>query len=80
MELVLGAGSLSGDRFGTMRNLLGITDEFYDYMFGDLQSKETLVWFQCSCDPKVAAEYRCAVAIPSTGPVWNPISCSTRMM
>ncbi|XP_068153532.1 glucose dehydrogenase [FAD, quinone] [Drosophila tropicalis] len=41
MELVLGAGSLSGDRFGTMRNLLGITDEFYDYMFGDLQNKET---------------------------------------
>ncbi|KAI8045070.1 glucose dehydrogenase [FAD, quinone] [Drosophila gunungcola] len=41
MELVLGAGSLSGDRFGTMRNLLGITDEFYDTMFGDLQSKET---------------------------------------
>ncbi|KAH8246834.1 hypothetical protein KR032_001328 [Drosophila birchii] len=41
MELVLGAGSLSGDRFGTMRNLLGITDEFYDTMFGDLQNKET---------------------------------------
>ncbi|KAH8295022.1 hypothetical protein KR018_005943 [Drosophila ironensis] len=41
MELVLGAGSLSGDRFGTMRNLLGITDEFYETMFGDLQNKET---------------------------------------
>ncbi|XP_022209537.2 glucose dehydrogenase [FAD, quinone] [Drosophila obscura] len=41
MELVLGAGSLSGDRFGTMRNLLGITDEFYETMFGDLQSRET---------------------------------------
>ncbi|KAH8334908.1 hypothetical protein KR074_005830 [Drosophila pseudoananassae] len=41
MELVLGAGSLSGDRFGTMRNLLGITDDFYNTMFGDLQNKET---------------------------------------
>ncbi|BFF88741.1 glucose dehydrogenase [Drosophila madeirensis] len=41
MELVLGAGSLSGDRFGTMRNLLGITDEFYETMFGDLQHRET---------------------------------------
>ncbi|XP_030565116.1 glucose dehydrogenase [FAD, quinone] [Drosophila novamexicana] len=41
MELVLGAGSLSGDRFGTLRDLLGITDEFYEKMFGDLQHKET---------------------------------------
>lgn len=41
MELVLGAGSLSGDRFGTLRNLLGITDEFYSKMFGDLQNRET---------------------------------------
>lgn len=41
MELVLGAGSLSGDRFGTLRDLLGITDEFYTKMFGDLQNQET---------------------------------------
>ncbi|XP_017969116.1 glucose dehydrogenase [FAD, quinone] [Drosophila navojoa] len=41
MELVLGAGSLSGDRFGTLRDLLGITDEFYEKMYSDMQHKET---------------------------------------
>ncbi|ALC46725.1 CG6142 [Drosophila busckii] len=41
MELVLGAGSLSGDRFGTLRDLLGITNEFYEKMYADMQHEET---------------------------------------
>ncbi|XP_055847607.1 glucose dehydrogenase [FAD, quinone] isoform X2 [Episyrphus balteatus] len=42
MEIVLGAGSLSGDTMGTMRDLLGITDQFYDSVFSDIVKKTNL--------------------------------------
>ncbi|XP_037945096.1 glucose dehydrogenase [FAD, quinone]-like [Teleopsis dalmanni] len=41
MEIVLGAGSLSGDHLGSMRDLLGITDEFYHSVFDGIHNKET---------------------------------------
>ncbi|XP_013108372.1 glucose dehydrogenase [FAD, quinone] [Stomoxys calcitrans] len=41
MEIVLGAGSLSGDYMGTMRNLIGIPEPFYRHVFEGLQNKET---------------------------------------
>lgn len=39
MEIVLGAGSLSGDHMGSMRDLLGISDEFYQKVFRGLHDK-----------------------------------------
>lgn len=39
MEIVLGAGSLSGDHMGSMRDLLGISDEFYHTVFKGLHDK-----------------------------------------
>ncbi|XP_055907264.1 glucose dehydrogenase [FAD, quinone] [Eupeodes corollae] len=41
MEIVLGAGSLGGDTMGAMRDLLGITDEFYEKVYGDIVHKKT---------------------------------------
>ncbi|XP_065371900.1 glucose dehydrogenase [FAD, quinone] [Calliphora vicina] len=41
MEIVLGAGSLSGDHMGSMRDLLGISDEFYQTVYQGLHDKET---------------------------------------
>lgn len=39
MEIVLGAGSLSGDHMGSMRDLLGISDEFYQNVYQGLHDK-----------------------------------------
>lgn len=39
MEIVLGAGSLSGDHMGTMRNLIGIPETFYRNVFRGLHHK-----------------------------------------
>lgn len=33
MELVLGAGALNGDIFGSLRNLLGIPDNIYEQVY-----------------------------------------------
>lgn len=33
IEIVMGAGALSGDISGTMRNMLGITDEFFENVY-----------------------------------------------
>lgn len=41
MEIVLGAGSLSGDHMGSMRDLLGISDEFYQNVYKGFHDKET---------------------------------------
>lgn len=39
IEIVIGAGGLSGDTSGTLRNMLGITDEFYKKVFRDIVGK-----------------------------------------
>lgn len=39
MEIVLGAGSLSGDHMGSMRELLGISHEFYQTVYRGLHDK-----------------------------------------
>ncbi|XP_067637863.1 glucose dehydrogenase [FAD, quinone] isoform X2 [Eurosta solidaginis] len=41
MEIVLGAGSLSGDHMGSLRDLLGIPDEFYQRVYEGLHDKES---------------------------------------
>ncbi|XP_069964262.1 glucose dehydrogenase [FAD, quinone] isoform X1 [Bactrocera oleae] len=41
MEIVLGAGSLSGDHMGSLRDLLGMPDEFYYKVYDGLHEKET---------------------------------------
>ncbi|XP_050318194.1 glucose dehydrogenase [FAD, quinone]-like isoform X2 [Bactrocera neohumeralis] len=41
MEIVLGAGSLSGDHMGSLRDLLGMPDEFYYKVYEGLHEKET---------------------------------------
>lgn len=39
MEIVLGAGSLSGDHMGSLRDLLGMPDEFYYKVYDGLHEK-----------------------------------------
>lgn len=39
IEIVVGAGGLSGDLSGAMRNMLGITNEFYQSVYRDLIGK-----------------------------------------
>lgn len=39
MEIVLGAGSVSGDHMGSLRDLLGIPDEFYNKVYEGLHEK-----------------------------------------
>lgn len=36
IEIVAGAGGLSGDTSGAMRQMVGITDEFYETVFRDI--------------------------------------------
>lgn len=39
IEIVVGVGGLSGDLSGTIRNMLGITDEFHRIVYRDLIGK-----------------------------------------
>lgn len=39
VEIVCGAGGLSGDLSGAMRNMVGITDEFYHSVYRDIIGK-----------------------------------------
>lgn len=39
IEIVVGAGGLSGDISGAMRNMIGITNEFYQSVYRDLIGK-----------------------------------------
>lgn len=39
IEIVVGAGGLSGDSSGAMRRMVGITDEFYYTVFSDIIGK-----------------------------------------
>lgn len=39
MEIVLGAGSLSGDHMGSLRDLLGMPDDFYYKVYEGLHDK-----------------------------------------
>lgn len=39
IEIVAGAGGLSGDVSGAMRRMVGITDEFYHTVFRDIIGK-----------------------------------------
>ncbi|XP_037032408.1 glucose dehydrogenase [FAD, quinone] isoform X1 [Bradysia coprophila] len=39
IEIVIGAGGLSGDASGTLRNMLGLPDEFYHRVYGKIIGK-----------------------------------------
>lgn len=39
IEIVLGAGGISGDRSGTVRNLLGLTNEFFHKVYRGIMGK-----------------------------------------
>lgn len=39
MEIVLGAGSISGDTLGALRDLTGITEEFYSRVYKNTMNK-----------------------------------------
>lgn len=39
IEIVAGSGGLSGDTSGAMRNMVGLTDEFYHTVFRDIIGK-----------------------------------------
>lgn len=39
IELVVGAGGLSGDQSGTMRNMIGITEQFYQKVYKGVRGR-----------------------------------------
>lgn len=39
IEIVAGAGGISGDISGAMRNMIGLTDEFYNKVYRDIIGK-----------------------------------------
>lgn len=39
IELVIGAGGVSGDLSGTMRNMVGLTEQFYQKVYKGLMGK-----------------------------------------
>lgn len=41
---MVGAGGLSGDLSGAMRNMVGITDEFYHTVYKDIIGKVTYIF------------------------------------
>lgn len=41
IEVVMGAGSITGDLSGSMRNLLGMTDDFFNTVYGKIIGKVT---------------------------------------
>lgn len=45
IEIVAGAGGLSGDTSGAMRNMVGITDEFYHEVYRDIIGKVMFKFF-----------------------------------
>lgn len=51
IEIVVGAGGLSGDTSGAMRRMVGITDEFYYTVFRDIIGTVSLCAnHQVNCD------------------------------
>uniref|UniRef100_A0A1I8M1L1 Glucose-methanol-choline oxidoreductase N-terminal domain-containing protein n=1 Tax=Musca domestica TaxID=7370 RepID=A0A1I8M1L1_MUSDO len=68
MEIVLGAGSLVGDYMGTMRNLIGITNTFYQDVFEDFRHKETFGMVPVLLRPKS----RGRISLRSTNPFQWP--------
>lgn len=44
IEIVIGAGGLGGDRSGTLRNMLGLPDEFYHKLYRDVMGKVSAYW------------------------------------
>ncbi|XP_054745768.1 glucose dehydrogenase [FAD, quinone] [Anastrepha obliqua] len=68
MEIVLGAGSLSGDRMGSLRDLLGIPDDFYYKVYEGLFEKETFGMVPVLLRPKS----RGRISLRSTNPFHWP--------
>lgn len=45
IEIVIGAGGLGGDRSGTLRNILGLPDSFYNELYKGVMGKVNLLKF-----------------------------------
>ncbi|XP_037813969.1 glucose dehydrogenase [FAD, quinone] [Lucilia sericata] len=72
MEIVLGAGSLSGDHMGSMRDLLGISDEFYQTVYQGLHDKETFGLVPVLLRPKSKGRISLRSANPFHWPKMEP--------
>ncbi|KAI8121743.1 Glucose dehydrogenase [FAD, quinone] [Lucilia cuprina] len=72
MEIVLGAGSLSGDHMGSMRDLLGISDEFYQTVYRGLHDKETFGLVPVLLRPKSKGRISLRSANPFHWPKMEP--------
>ncbi|XP_036341392.1 glucose dehydrogenase [FAD, quinone]-like [Rhagoletis pomonella] len=68
MEIVLGAGSLSGDHMGSLRDLLGMPDDFYYKVYEGLHEKETFGLVPVLLRPKS----RGRISLRSTNPFHWP--------
>lgn len=67
IELVLGASSLAGDISGSYRGLLGLTEEFYEEVFGDYKGFDAFMIVPVLLRPKS----RGRLTLRSNDP-WDP--------
>lgn len=69
IELVLGSGALNGDLYGSLRNLLGIPDEFFKAVYGAVLNKPAFGVAPVLMRPKS----RGRVMLKSTNPLRWPL-------
>lgn len=68
IEIVMGAGGLSGDRSGTLRNMLGLPDEFYHKVYRGVKDKPAFGLVPVLLRP----ESRGRISLKSTNPFHWP--------
>ena len=68
IEVVLGAGALSGDISGTMRNMLGIPNKFFQTVFKDVMGHEAFALMPIILQPRS----RGRISLKSTNPFHWP--------
>ena len=69
IELVLGLGALTGDMSGTMRNLFGLSEEFYQQFFKEYEGTDAFSIVPVLLNPKSRGRVMLRNSNPFQGPI-----------
>lgn len=72
IELVMGPGSFNGDSYGSLRSLIGFTDEFYHRVFRDVKEKPAFGMVPVLMKPKSRGYIKLKSRSPFVWPVMQP--------
>lgn len=72
IEIVLGAGALSGDLSGSMRNMLGITSEFFNKVYDGIIGRDAFGLVPIVMRPKSRGRIRLKSRNPFQWPLMEP--------